>query len=351
MPRQRRPENKGLPKRWQHTHGAYYFRVPPGEEHRWEGKKRFRLGSTLTEAYRSFADRMDLDDAPCRTIGDLIERYLLEVLPTKAPKTRRDQPAQISRLRAVFGEMPVSSMLPKHVYRYARLRKAKTAAKREIEILSHIFTKAVEWGDIDRHPFRREVRIPGGTPRTRYVDDWEIEECFTLQSKRRRGSIGAVQAYIRVKLLTGMSRGDLLRLEMAHHFKEDGIHVQRHKTAKSTGKTTVYEWTDELRRAVRIALDVRPAASSFLFCNSDGCGYFDEATGEAKGWDSLWQGFMTRVLKETKVTVRFTEHDLRAKVASDADTLDRARALMAHIDARLTQRIYRRKPERVRPLK
>ena len=68
------------------------------------------------------------------------------------------------------------------------------------------------------------------------------------------------------------------------------------------------------------------------------------------GWDSLWQGFMTRVLEETKVKERFTKHDLRAKVASDADTLERARALMAHIDARLTQRIYRRKPERVRPL-
>lgn len=71
--------------------------------------------------------------------------------------------------------------------------------------------------------------------------------------------------------------------------------------------------------ASQIALDVGPAASPFLFCSSAGCRYFDENTGEAKGWDSLWQGFMTRVLEETKVTVRFTEHDLQAKVASEAD--------------------------------
>jgi integrase len=60
---------------------------------------------------------------------------------------------------------------------------------------------------------------------------------------------------------------------------------------------------------------------------------------------------LDRVLKETKVSDRFTEHDLRAKCASDADTLEHARALLSHADARTTEAIYRRKPERVKPLK
>ena len=34
--------------------------------------------------------------------------------------------------------------------------------------------------------------------------------------------------------------------------------------------------------------------------------------------------FMTRLLAETKITHRFTEHDLHAKCASDAETLERA---------------------------
>jgi len=46
-----------------------------------------------------------------------------------------------------------------------------------------------------------------------------------------------------------------------------------------------------------------------------------------------------------------TEHDLRAKCASDAATLEHARALLAHVDSRLTDRVYRRKPEMVRPLR
>jgi integrase len=64
----------------------------------------------------------------------------------------------------------------------------------------------------------------------------------------------------------------------------------------------------------------------------------------------MWQRFMDRVLAETSVKVRFTEHDLRAKCASDAESLEHARALLSHADARTTASVYRRKPERVRPL-
>ena len=65
----------------------------------------------------------------------------------------------------------------------------------------------------------------------------------------------------------------------------------------------------------------------------------------------MWQRFMARVIKETKVEDAFTEHDLRAKVASDASSLEHARSLLAHADSRTTDRIYRRKAEIVEPLK
>jgi integrase len=56
-------------------------------------------------------------------------------------------------------------------------------------------------------------------------------------------------------------------------------------------------------------------------------------------------------MKETKVTERFTEHDIRAKAASDAESLEHAQALLSHADSRTTKRIYRRKPERVKPVR
>jgi hypothetical protein len=51
------------------------------------------------------------------------------------------------------------------------------------------------------------------------------------------------------------------------------------------------------------------------------------------------------------VTQRFAERDLRAKVATDAEaaeSLERARKLLGHVDARVTKRWYMRKAEVVR---
>lgn len=116
------------------------------------------------------------------------------------------------------------------------------------------------------------------------------------------------------------------------------------------GKSTSYEWNDDLRAAVQAAISVRPAmVQHLLFCTRAGASYIDPVKETTSGWDSIWQRFMIRVMDETTLTERFTEHDLRAKCASDAETLEHARALLPDVDSRVTDRIYRRKPERVQP--
>ena len=53
-PRKRNSENRPLPERWRFKHGAYYYRVPPGLEASWDGKKEFRFkinGSLLSRSY------------------------------------------------------------------------------------------------------------------------------------------------------------------------------------------------------------------------------------------------------------------------------------------------------------
>lgn len=350
MPRKRNPENKGLPSRWRHVSGAYYYQVPPGLESLWDGKKTFRLGKTLPEAYKAWAARIESIDG-AKTIGEAFDRYALEVIPAKSPRTQVENLRALTRLRKPFGDLPLTSMRPQYCYQYIDKAANKIPARKEIKLLSHVYTKAIEWGYIDRHPLKGQMMIEGDAPRTRYVEDWELVECLSLDSKRKKGSVGMIQAYIRVKLLTGLRRGDLLRLTMSD-LKEDGIHVTPNKTKTSTGKKLVIEWSNELKEAIAIAKKAKPVfAVPWLFCSSEGKCYIDEEKGTASGWDSMWQRFMERVLEETKVEARFTEHDLRAKCASDAETLEHARALLAHADGRITERIYRRKPERVKPLR
>lgn len=349
-PKSRKPENRGLPTRWCIRHGAYYYQVPPGLEAQWDGKKLFRLGKTLAEAHRAFADRVELGEARVRTIGQLLDRYVAEVVPTKAAKTQADNQLAIRRLRAVFGEMAITAFKPQHAYRYRDLRgqKAPTAANRELEVLSHAFTKAVEWGLCERHPMIegkfRKLKTP---PRTRYVEDWELIEVLSLPSKRAKGSVKMIQAYLRIKLLTGRRRKEMLGLRLAD-VRSDGLHFRLAKSV--AGRPVVVEWSDELRAAVDDAIAVRPILSPYVFCTRDGEPYMRD-DGRANAWDSIWQRFMDRVLKETKVTERFTEHDIRAKAGSDAENLERARQLLAHTTAGTTQRVYRRKPEIIKPLR
>lgn len=350
MPRARKPENVGLPRRWRHVHGAYYYQVPPGQEAAWDNKKLFRLGATLSDAYTVWAERLKyVQDA--KTIAELLDRYALEVIPTKKVTTQAQNRSAIKFVRAAFGAFGLMEIKPRHVYQYVDKASGKTGAKREIEVLSHALTKAVEWGYIDRHPFKGEVRLKGEKARTRYVEDWEVVECLSLKPLRKVGSVLAAQAYIRLKLLTGMRRGDMLRLTMSN-LQDDGIHVQPGKTETTTGKRQIFGWSDELREVVEMAKAARPVKlSPFLFCNRDGEGYFDEETGRAGGWESLWRNFIARVMEETKVEEHFTEHDLRAKCASDAETLEHARQLLAHADGKITERVYRRKPEFIKPLR
>jgi integrase len=351
MPKKRNRENIGLPTRWRFVHGAYYYQVPPGLERSWDGKKLFRLGKKLSDAYRTWASRLEvLDNA--KTINDLLDRYNLQIVPDKAVSTHANSMYSIKNLRSSFGHMELAEIEPKDIYSYIDRSTGKTSARREIALLSHAYTKAVEWGYLNRHPFKGQIRLPEIAPRNRYVEDWEIDECLLLHSKRKKGSIKVIQAYIRLKLLTGMSKGDMLRLEPARQFLDEGIAIKRHKVAKTTGKQTIYLWTPELREAVKMAFEVRPVrVSEWLFCTKRGQCYIKEKTGKASGWDSMWQRFMERVLTETKVTERFTEHDLRAKAGSDATDLEHARALLSHADSRTTGKVYRRKPERVTPIR
>lgn len=359
MPKKRKPENKGLPERWRLYHGAYYYQVPPGLEHLWDGKKQFRLGKGLAEAYGQWTERLGAPEQ-ANTIGQLLDRYALEVIPTKKASTIRRENQSIGPLRRVFGDVPIMKIEPQDIYKYVDKRSKKSTLKKgnqvitiggrttalhEVALLSHVYTKAVEWGYIKKHPFKGEIRLAGQKPRDRYITDDEIVECLALPSMRKQGSIHTIQAYIRVKLLTGLRRGDLLRLRI-QDITPDGITV----TTSKTGKPIIYEWSEELTSAIDAAKAARQVdISPFLFCNGRGKSYMNEENGTASGWDSMWQRFMDRLIKETEVTERFTEHDLRAKCASDAESLERARQLLAHADARTTNRIYRRKPERIKP--
>ncbi len=353
MPKPRNRKNRGLPKRWRFKNGAYRYLVPPGMEAQWDGKKEFTLGKTLPEAYRVWADRLeDLEDIT--TVSELMDRYLLEVVPTKSYKSQESNKLAIRRLRPVFATMHPIEVQPVHAYKYADLitrNHGRTSAKHDVQCLSHLLTKAVEWGVINRNPILGQVRLKGNRPRDRLVEDWEIDEVLGLSSSYR-GTVVA-NAYIRFKLMTGLRRGDILRLRCSN-LKEDGIHLLLNKTKESTGRRLIIEWDPqgEMRALVDEIQKIPPRGigDAPLFATRQGRPYID-ALGRCNAFDSLWQRFMDKVMNTTRVTERFQERDLRAKVASESNSLVEASERLGHSDTAITQRVYRRKPVRVQPLR
>ena len=357
------PKNKGLPQRWRYTRNAYYYQVPPGLEPKWDGKKTFKLGVTLSEAHRTWAERIEISKN-VRTVSDLLERYSDEIVPTKARSTQSLNHIYIRNLKTVFGHFLIDQIEPQYIYQYVDQRRKKCvgrdgktrgglpAAKREVAMFSDAYTKAIRWGYIKIHPFKGQVVLDGEKPRQRYIEDWELKEFFSLRPINRRDSTLTIQAYAVIKLLTGLRTQDILTLRISQ-FTDEGIIVKPLKTRKSSGKEITIRWSKALREAVKYALDIRPVdISPYLFCKRDGGSYYNvEKEDPSSGWKSCFKRYMDRVVRETAVEERFTDHDLRAKCASDMESDEAAMILLAHTSIEMTKKAYRRKPVKVLPAK
>jgi integrase len=333
----RNTRNSALPRHWRHRYGAYYYRVPPGEEFRWDGKKEFLLGHTLAQAHRTYAMRQE-HVGNVQLMSQLCDRYVLEVLPLKAPATQRSNQYSLRRVRTVFGDNPVDAITPQHIYQYrdhVGRTESKKKANLDLEVLSHLFTKSIEWGSRGDHPMAGKKVVKFSLKaRTRYVTDAEVVSfAETLPPKW--------QLFVSLALWTGRRKAELLALTR-HDVLEQGL---RFTNNKRQGDTFTLGWTDELSAIVRGVLQHREKISALhLFHTREGKPYLAE-DGTTSGFDSIWQRYMRRWSAEGNE--RFTLHDIRAKRASDLD-LDQARTLLRHTDAKMTQKTYRRKADVVK---
>lgn len=347
-PKPRDPKNKPHPTGWRWKNGAWRYRVPSGMEAEWDGKKEFTLGKTEAEAYQMFAARMRVYERGGLIYMDqLLEKYQIEVVPTKAPATQRSNRLSLQRLRLAFRGVKIRAVKPSQIYQYRAYVAAKLSNKHynlDHEVLSHAFTKSIEWGARDDHPMtdKKVVKFPANK-RTRYVEDWELAEFLSVS--------GAFLArYCRLKMLLGQDKGDLLSIQIAG-IKPDGLVVAaRKKTAKKrqTKRERFFPYLnpDGSSTGLREALDAilkmpRPVGSFWLFCTRKGQPYI-KPDGTTSGFDSIWQRAMRKALTETKLQERFTEHDLRAKVGSDAETDEEAQRQLDHTNRNQTL-TYRRK--------
>lgn len=325
----RRKNNKTLPPRVYLHHGSYRY-VPKN------GKPvTLARAGNYGDMLRALAALMT-DDRPLVTMAALFDRYELEIVPTKAPTTQAGQISMLRNLRRTFGHMEPKDLRMPHaaMYRDKRAAKAPTAANRELEVLGHICTMAVEWGAMDVHPLKgmRKISRP---PRDRYITDDEYAAVYALASPM-------VRCVLDLALLTGLRRGDIFALQRAS-MKDNGLEVRTSKT----GAAMLFEWTPALRQVVADALKIPPQFRQHIVCNRKGQPF------SKNGFDSVWARLMDKATdpKRDGHIERFQFRDLRRKSASDEVDELVAQRRLGHASVAITNRVYRVKPTKVRPLR
>ena len=275
-----------------------------------------------------------------QTIGELIGEYLASpAYGGLAPSTRDSYGRALRRMSAVFGHVRTADVEPAWLQHWLLQRSdAPYAANYELAALSVVMSRAVRAGVIERNPCREVQRHPA-PPRSRYVTDAEV-------SALRRHCSERANAYIDLKLSTGARQGQLVRVRWAD-WDGDELYVRAAKGGKDTwyGGPGVRAALTACAQAFHgAALEEAARLSSTVIVTRSGAPYRHAKSMIA----NVWRPAIRRYLDSDPSAVDFREHDLRAKVASDSDSVHQAQERLGHRTTEITERVYMRKPRRVK---
>lgn len=306
-------------------------------------RKWHRLGTNEHEAFRAYQERHA--EVARGTVASLMQRYIAEVLPRKAPRTQQDNLTEARNLIGFFGAMQADAVEPIHVAQYLRLR-GKTApvrANREKALLSNLYTVAMtEWGVVNRNPCLGVHRNPE-SPKDRYVTHRELEALCSVAHP-------VVRLWVRMIYRLGQRPDDVLKIRRSQ-VTDDGIFVRQGKT----DEPVLVEWTDGMRADYQAVLNLER-----LSARKDKVMYPAPATPDAPifrtrhgtpytydGISAMFKRARKKALEQGLLHEPFSPHDLRAKAASDLDAAGGdAQQLLGHRRKSTTDVYLRKRKDR-----
>ena len=339
----KRTKRKDLPAYVQYKHGAYYFIMD---------KKWVPIGKDYISAMIKYAE-LNSDNKPIFTMGPLFDKYVCEIVPTKALRTQEDNLSSFKFLRMAFSHMRPEEITPQDIYAYMDARNAPVRANRDKSLLSHVFKKAIRWGVVKLNPCR-DVESNPEKPRERLIEHEEFWAMYEFVPNQM------IKAAMVISGLTGLRQNKVLSLKRDIHLKPGGMEVDSGKR----GLKLDFEYTDELLLALKFADSIHDVESDFVIHKADGKPYtrdgfkcmfvrwMDRATGhyiQKENESSLaFQSRKSRMLEMYPPILkeRFTYHDIRAMAGSNTDNDD----LLGHKNKATFHRVYRRKAVSVTPV-
>jgi len=204
-------------------------------------------------------------EARRHTFGDMIDRYMRDVLPAKRRGTREVQSAQFEWWKNRLGDYLLADITPAMigeqrdelaagVTHYGTKRSPATVS-RYLAALGHCFTVALkEWGWVEDNPVRKVTKPREPKGRVRFLSD---EERARLLDSCRQSQNPCLHAIVVIALSTGMRKGEILNLTWDRiDFDRDAIVLLPEDTKNASARVVplvgrAREVLEELRRTRR----------------------------------------------------------------------------------------------------
>ncbi len=248
-------------------------------------------------------------EAKKHTLGQLIDRYIIDVLPTKK-KCEQRQGAQLIWWKNQIGSYLLSDVTPaliaekrdvllKGITKQGKQRSPSTVV-RYMAALSHALTVAVkEWGWIDDSPIRKVTKPKEPRGRVRFLDD---DERTRLLAACKESANPYLYTLVVLALSTGMRQGESLNLKWPDVDLENGK-VILHET--KNGEIRQVAITGHALELLKQLARVRRLDTNLIFP-----GKFSKKPIDFR---SAWES----ALKKAKIIPsEFKYHDLRHTAAS-----------------------------------
>lgn len=165
----------------------------------------------------SFIDRAELDTT---TLGDLIDRYMVEITPTK--KSHKAEKFRLVLMRHSIGYIGLNKIQSKHIAEYRNKRLADGCANgtviKDINSLSHIFNVAMkDWGiPLISNPAQMVRKPSAGRGRDRRLKDGELVRLLDALNKTCE-----IKIVVLLAIETAMRRAEILSLLWSNIYLED----------------------------------------------------------------------------------------------------------------------------------
>lgn len=325
---------------------SYYYngRTPSGK------RIEIPLGPDLDIAKKKWAE-MECLSPPADTglLDSVFDRYERDIIPSKAPRTQKDNLAYLRCLRAAFADAPIDAVTPAHIAQYRDKRSAKVRANREISLLSHIYNMAREWGLTTRENPCTGVRKNREKPRDYYADTAVWDAVYQVAPVELRDAMD--MAY-----LTGQRPADVLKMAW-EDVSERALTVRQNKTRKKLNICLIREDQSPTELAAlleRIRAQGRNDCHGVIIKTTNGKPLttarlrtrFDAARVQAS---TIAESNGDMALADRIRQFQF--RDIRPKAASEIGDLNAASKLLGHSDREITKKVYRRIGEMVQPTK